>query len=74
MATGEARPSGEHADWLARHDPVLRLARELARDPVAVARIRTLDEATRGRIDAAVKFALASPLPAAATAFDHVFA
>ena len=74
MATGEARPSGEHADWLERHDPVLRLARELARDPVAIARIRSLDEATRGRIEAAVQFALASALPAAATAFDHVFA
>jgi acetoin:2,6-dichlorophenolindophenol oxidoreductase subunit alpha len=74
MATGEAKPSGEHADWLERHDPVLRLGRELAREPVAVARIRALDAATRGRIDAAVTFALASPLPAAATAFDHVFA
>jgi len=74
MATGEAKPSGEHADWLERHDPVLRLARELARDPVAIARIRSLDEATRGRIEAAVQFALASALPAAATAFDHVFA
>jgi len=74
MATGEAKPAGEHTDWLERHDPVLRLGRELAREPVAVARIRALDETTRGRIDDAVTFALASPLPDAATAFDHVFA
>jgi pyruvate dehydrogenase E1 component alpha subunit len=74
MATGETRPSGEHADWLDRHDPVLRLARDLAKDAAAIARIKSLDEATLGRIDAAVKFALASPLPAAASAFDHVFA
>jgi pyruvate dehydrogenase E1 component alpha subunit len=74
MATGETKPSGEHADWLDRHDPVLRLARDLAKDAAAIARIKSLDEATRGRIDAAVKFALASPLPAAASAFDHVFA
>jgi TPP-dependent pyruvate/acetoin dehydrogenase alpha subunit len=74
MATGDAKPSGEHADWLDRHDPVLRLARELAKDAAAIARITALDQATRRRIDAAVAFALASPLPAAGAAFDHVFA
>jgi pyruvate dehydrogenase E1 component alpha subunit len=74
MATGDAKPSGEHADWLERHDPVLRLGRDLARDPPTVARIKALDAACAKRIDAAVKFALASPLPDAASAFDHVFA
>jgi acetoin:2,6-dichlorophenolindophenol oxidoreductase subunit alpha len=74
MTTGEAKPSGEHADWLEQHDPVLRLGRELAKDAAAIARIKSLDEAARGRIDGAVKFALASPLPDAASAFDHVFA
>jgi hypothetical protein len=75
MATGEATPDGEHRDWLERHDPVLRLGRTLAqggRD--AVARLHEIDRATRTRIEAAVKFALDSPLPSAATAFDHVFA
>ena len=74
MATGEATPSGEHAGWLDLHDPVLRLGRALATDAAAIARIKALDQATRQRIDAAVEFALASPLPGAATAFDHVFA
>jgi pyruvate dehydrogenase E1 component alpha subunit len=74
MATGAATPSGEHADWLERHDPVLRLARDLAKDAAAIARITALDQGTRRRIDAAVEFALANPLPAAGTAFDHVFA
>jgi acetoin:2,6-dichlorophenolindophenol oxidoreductase subunit alpha len=74
MATGETKPSGEHADWLERHDPVLRLGRTLAVDVAAIARIKALDAASAKRIDAAVEFALASPLPAAATALDHVFA
>jgi pyruvate dehydrogenase E1 component alpha subunit len=74
MATGETEPSGEHADWLDKHDPILRLGRMLARDAASIARIKTLDDQTRRRIDAAVEFALASPLPAASTAFDHVFA
>jgi pyruvate dehydrogenase E1 component alpha subunit len=75
MATGEAAPAGEHADWLDRHDPVLRLGRALARGgPEQAARLKLLDAAVAARIDAAVSFALASPFPAAATAFDHVFA
>src|SRR5262245_17905453 len=75
MATGEAAPDGEHRDWLEGHDPVLRLGRTLAaggRD--AHARLHEIDRATRARIDAAVKFALDSPLPSASTAHDHVFA
>jgi len=75
MATGEAAPDGEHRDWLEGHDPVLRLGRTLVkggRD--AIVRMHELDRATRARIDAAVRFALDSPLPSAATAFDHVFA
>jgi pyruvate dehydrogenase E1 component alpha subunit len=75
MATGEVAISGEHADWLAGHDPVLRLARELLRGGGdAAARLHKLDADVRARIDAAVRFALESPLPAAPTAFDHVFA
>lgn len=74
MATGEAKPPGEHADWLEQHDPVLRLGRVLATDAASKARLKSLDADVRRRIDAAVEFALASPLPAAATAFDHAFA
>jgi TPP-dependent pyruvate/acetoin dehydrogenase alpha subunit len=74
MATGERRPSGEHADWLENHDPVLRLGRALATDPASTKRIQLLDEQARARIKAAVKFAIDSPLPAARTAYDHVFA
>ena len=39
MATGEAKPSGEHADWLEHHDPVLRLGRALAKDAAAIERL-----------------------------------
>jgi acetoin:2,6-dichlorophenolindophenol oxidoreductase subunit alpha len=74
MATGARAPAGEHADWLKEHDPVLRLARALAANADAIARLQALDATTRGRIDAAVDFALESPLPAASTAYDHVFA
>jgi pyruvate dehydrogenase E1 component alpha subunit len=74
-ATGEAKPSGEHADWLTDHDPIVRLGRALAKNgAAAVKRLHEVDGATRARIDAAVAFALDSPLPAPATAFDHVFA
>jgi pyruvate dehydrogenase E1 component alpha subunit len=75
IATGERQASGEHRDWIEQHDPVLRLARELVKaGGDARARLISLDQAVRARIDAAVKLALDSPLPAAATAFDHVFA
>jgi acetoin:2,6-dichlorophenolindophenol oxidoreductase subunit alpha len=74
MATGERKPSGEHADWLEHHDPVLRLGRTLAKDSGSIARINSLDEEARKKTIAAVKFAVESPLPAAATAYDHVFA
>jgi acetoin:2,6-dichlorophenolindophenol oxidoreductase subunit alpha len=74
MVIGKREPSGEHADWLDHHDPILRLGRVLAGDEAAIARIHSLDEAVRARIDAAVAFALSSPWPAPATAYDHVFA
>jgi len=74
IATGEAQAGGEHRDWIDNHDPVLRLGRALARDGAAKQRLLQLDAAVQARIDAAVKFALDSPLPAPETAFDHVFA
>ncbi len=76
MATGEVMPQGEHADWLEHHDPVLRLGRMLAgagRDFDGRGSPNSMFD-VRGRIDKAVRFALDSPLPAPATAFDHVFA
>lgn len=73
VATGEAKANGEHADWIEQHDPVLRLARSLAEGD-GKRRLYDLDRAVRARIDAAVKFALESPLPGADTAFDHVYA
>jgi TPP-dependent pyruvate/acetoin dehydrogenase alpha subunit len=74
MAMGEVKPSGEHADWLLNHDPVLRLARTLAAHNGGAARLALRDAATHGRIEEAVKFALESPLPAADTALERVFA
>jgi acetoin:2,6-dichlorophenolindophenol oxidoreductase subunit alpha len=75
IATGERQATGEHRDWVQQNDPVLRLARILAREDDALCRrLTALDAAVRARIDAAVTFALASPMPAAATAFDQVFA
>jgi pyruvate dehydrogenase E1 component alpha subunit len=76
IATGGAKAEGEHADWIENHDPVLRLARTLAAGGGGEARTRlhSIDDAVKARIDEAVKFALDSPLPAPATAYDHVFA
>ncbi len=74
MATGQAKPAGEHADWLENHDPVLRLGRSLAINTTSIARLKALDEAARRRVDAAVEFAIKSPPPVATTAYDHVFA
>jgi acetoin:2,6-dichlorophenolindophenol oxidoreductase subunit alpha len=75
IATGERQAIGEHRDWVEQHDPVLRLARErVAAGDDARQRLATLDQAVRTRIDTAVKFAIESPLPAAETAFDQVFA
>lgn len=75
MATGEAPTEGEHREWYERHDPVLRLARALAgAGPAAVARLRATEARIRERIEAAVDFALRSPLPAPETALDHVVA
>jgi TPP-dependent pyruvate/acetoin dehydrogenase alpha subunit len=75
IATGERQAGGAHRDWVEQHDPVLRLATELVRaDGHARDRMFALDRAIRSRIDTAVAFAIESPLPAAETALDHVFA
>jgi hypothetical protein len=74
MALGEIAPAGEHAEWLAHHDPVLRLVGRLAAGMGAGPRLASLDTAVSHRIEDAVKFALASAFPAPETAFDRVFA
>ena len=75
MATGESGTDGPHKQWYENFDPVLRLARELAKGGAeSVRRISALDEAARKRIADAADFALASPLPAPETALNHVFA
>lgn len=75
MATGALGTGGPHETWYEHHDPVLRLAREMAREGAeSVRRISALDEATRKRIAEAAEFAVASPLPAPETALNHVFA
>jgi len=75
MATGEAATDGAHKEWYERYDPILRLARELAKGGAeSVHRIFALDQATRKRIALASEFAVNSPLPAPETALEHVFA
>ena len=76
MATGEAVPPGEHADWLEHHDPVLRLGRMLASDGAAIGRgSDQLD--VNGRADGSRRPSdLRSEVHCRqrTTAFDHVFA
>ena len=75
MATGEAATDGPHREWYEHHDPVLRLARALAKGgEKSVRKVFALDDAARKRIDHAADFALKSPLPAPETALEHVFA
>ena len=75
MATGEAATDGVHHEWYEQRDPVLRLARSLAANgEKATDRLRSLDAQTTARINAAVAFALESPLPEAEQALAEVFA
>jgi pyruvate dehydrogenase E1 component alpha subunit len=73
VVTGETKPTGEHADWIDNHDPIVRTGRALAAAG-GKERMHALDAAVSKRIDDAVAFALKSPMPDAKTAFDHVFA
>src|SRR5262245_38220493 len=75
MAWGDAPIAGDHAAWIAQHDPVLRMARDyVAQGITHKAELLALDESVRKRIETAATFALASPWPEGKTAFDHVFA
>ncbi len=74
MATGEIACEGPHKDWYEKHDPVLRLARELAASAAdARGNIHKIDDAIERTLAAATRFALESPLPAPASALRHVF-
>jgi pyruvate dehydrogenase E1 component alpha subunit len=75
MATTDMALPQEHHDWFRHHDPVLRLARQLAAGGKdAIGRIHEIDVVQQGRMGQAIEFALAGAMPAAASALDHVFA
>jgi pyruvate dehydrogenase E1 component alpha subunit len=69
------RITGPHADWVRRNDPVLRMVRDLVDSGDATRpEVMQRDKDSRARIDAAVAFAVDSPMPSPDTARDHVFA
>jgi pyruvate dehydrogenase E1 component alpha subunit len=75
MALGDTSlPDNELHGWFALHDPVLRLARTLAGVPQGAERIRAIDATATAEMRRAAQYALDSPLPAASTAADYVFA
>ncbi len=75
MAFGEAPTAGDHADWFERHDPVLRFARDMVAAKTLIPKeLRALDDKVCQQMEAAERFAVDSPFPTAASAFDHVFA
>lgn len=74
-AWGDHPIEGAHAEWIARHDPVLRLARDAVAAGVASkAELLRLDETVCRRMAEAARFAADSPLPDPATAAAHLFA
>jgi len=76
MAWGEAAMTGEHREWYAHFDPVLRLARHFAESggTKGVERLKKLDREVQARMQEAVKFAIDSPMPAPESALEHVYA
>ncbi len=75
MAWGERPITGEHAAWIERHDPVIRLARDLTSASIVTrSELRQIDDKVRGRVEEAATFAVGSPFPDPGSAFDHVFA
>ncbi len=75
MAFGDVPTAGKHALWFERNDPVLRFARDtLAAKLLSKTEWLQIDQEAARRMEAAEKFAVDSPYPAPASAFDHVFA
>jgi TPP-dependent pyruvate/acetoin dehydrogenase alpha subunit len=69
----DLRPVEELDEWRAR-DPILRFSRVLDEAGVAEERIDALREQAEREIEEAVEFALVSPRPEPATAFEDVYA
>ena len=75
MAWDAGRIPNENAEWFRDVDPVLRLARTAIEAGAATAdEIAALDAASCRRMEDAVAFAKASPLPDPAGVLDHVLA
>lgn len=74
MAWGERQPTGPHRDWIASHDPVLRVARELLADGIDRAAIESIDARIGAELEIAERYAVASPLPDPAGAAVGTFA
>ncbi|MCV7169575.1 thiamine pyrophosphate-dependent dehydrogenase E1 component subunit alpha [Mycobacterium manitobense] len=69
---GATRDADELASWRAR-DPILIGAGRLAELGASAADIAAVDDAVRAEIEDCVQFALDSPLPEAAAAFDDLY-
>jgi TPP-dependent pyruvate/acetoin dehydrogenase alpha subunit len=66
---------GPHADWIDKHDPLLRAARELvARNYATQANLMEYDNEIRRELAAATTFAVDGTMPAPDTVMNHVFA
>jgi TPP-dependent pyruvate/acetoin dehydrogenase alpha subunit len=67
--------TGEHAEWIQDHDPLLRLCRTLLADGVVRASdVSAMDDKISEIMVTASEFALSSPWPDVATAGDYLFA
>jgi pyruvate dehydrogenase E1 component alpha subunit len=70
-----ARASGAHAEWVLRHDPLVRAARYMVAAGIATPEeLLGHDQDARAEIAAAASFAVESPMPSPDTVRDHVFA
>ncbi len=75
MAWDDSKITGEHADWIRNHDPVLRFARELQADShLTQEKVLELDKRVSDNMETARSFAIASPLPQPESALEGVFA
>jgi TPP-dependent pyruvate/acetoin dehydrogenase alpha subunit len=75
MGWDESRMEGEHQGWYQGHDPVMIYARRLLGDgDITQDELAEMDERVTERLEKAREFALESPMPAAETALDNVFA
>lgn len=75
MAWDDTSIAGDHAVWIERHDPVLRMARDyVAQGLASTDALLAMDANVREQVEAGARFALDSPWPEPKTASDHVFA